>query len=310
MLIDQTDDNWLLSNAEDLIPSSPSSSLIINNDTEDLKSLLKDQSINKNETRSLSTSLDRTFNDVSKQALISSQTSSRSSSLTNNNNNSQMLEYLDENVFFDEDECLKLKFRRKFLKRYLPKQINTQPVENVDRNNAETDEIFEDEFDNPKMIDELIEELDSHIMKKSTNSSFNSSVQSIHSIKYNSSNSPFMNTCSCKIKCYCLCHQLNSSKTNSNSLSSSITSQHSKIYPTANSSNNNLVKSIGKISLKSKCKSLDSYDSLEWDISLDHKKLNNELLIIDDLNESKNIDNESKNIINELYLAFGFGFLI
>ena len=305
MLIDQTEDNWLLSNAEDLIPSSPSDSLIINNDTCDLKSVLQEPSINNNETRSLSAiSLDRTCNDVSKQALTSSQTTSRSSSL-NNNAKSQMVDYLDENVFYDESESLRLKSRRKYLRKIMPNTTNSSIPPAVEIKDAnQTEEIFEDDFNNSKMIDELIEELDNHVMRKSINSSYNSSVQSIHSIKYNSSNnSPFLNTCSCKIRCYCLCHKLNSSKTNSNSLSSSVTSQHSKTYPNSNSSNNNLIKSIGRNSMKSKCKSLDSYDSLEWDISLDNKKLNNDLLINDDLNESKKIDTESK-IINILGLNY------
>ena len=229
--------NWLLTKSILVEGESP-----ITKENEDFK-MLKDLLFASFTTESHSSSSLNNLNDlITRQKQLSDSSSSLSS-------DNKEIEFLDENIMFEQDP------------NYIPK-----PRVKIFPKREQIEEAFiELEEEEPDIVNALIEEIDNEL-KNSNASSYCSSPAHTTQIGARPikivNNSAIISTCSCSIKCDCYCHLkrrhlVNSSNT-SNSLSSSLNSNQNLSHLRAASRKGSQAKS-------------NSFDSLEWDVSLDIK---------------------------------------
>lgn len=202
--------NWLLANKQ--------------NDFELLKDLLYSSFINETS---------RGSSRPRRREKLSSTSSSTSSDMDYYKN--RPIEFLDENVFFDEVQD-----------KNEARQANTT---------QDLVEIHTPDEIEPATIESLIEEIDAEL-KKSLESSLSSSPL-VNSARFGN----VSNKCTCQIMCVCQCH------------SSPLDAKSNRFRFGSNSSSITSSRNSSSLLLQSNSPSIRrvSYESLEWDVSLDNQ---------------------------------------
>ena len=238
------DQNWLLQSVQ------PSESYLVteNVDFKQIKDLLYASLMNE-----------------ASNAKQNSASLSSSSSLSSSYNE---IEFLDENVFFENgyEKNTSPKFMRK---KITPRERKSARIETEDIVSAKSSS-------SEDLVRNLIEEIDLELLKNSSNSSHCSSPTYLKRVRLYSR----INVCSCVVRCMCMCHQNSTNHSNSMSSSSVSSSKNLRI-------SSSLSPARQLLNLRNKRRHFGSYASLDWDISFDLKQHTNESSINERNNEPR-----------------------